>query len=255
MDRVWLKKIGNGIKKVWVFPRMDYRGNIVEDFYIFNKYCDEMQFYIMDLPEKLVQESKEWSSIDYLADEAFNLMGQYIPRPDYMIGISMGGMIVQELLCKPTLCEIPVLIISSNIWANTKLKAIFSSWMIAVKQIGTGAFDMILYPWICLDSELPVSSCDYKIIDTEEQEIAERKILLSLKSVAEHDARKLQMYKQLQITFWRGEHSVLISQVEEEEFKAHVPELNVIHIPECGMRILNEKSIFAEEKLKEFFEL
>ena len=84
-----------------------------------------------------------------MAKEVIDLVGTDIPQPDYIIGISMGGMIAQELLFYKNFELIPLLVISSNIWANTKLKAIFSSWMLVVKQFSVSAFDVVLNAWIC----------------------------------------------------------------------------------------------------------
>ncbi len=256
MNRKWINVIGKGVKKVWVFPRMDYRGNIVSEFSMFQEFGEKAQFYIMDLPEKMVEESKTWNLIADLAKEVIDLVGTDIPQPDYIIGISMGGMIAQELLFYKNFELIPLLVISSNIWANTKLKAIFSSWMLVVKQFSVSAFDVVLNAWICESSKLPIDNTDcFECINEEEKELATRKILLSLHSVARHDARELNRLKILNITLWRGEKSVLISQMEEDEFVKYVPKLKIIRAPECGMRILTENKKFVFDHLKEFLQL
>ena len=256
MNRRWINIIGNGTKKIWVFPRMDYRGDIVSEFAIFNEFCDKAQFYIMDLPEKMIQESKTWDLIADLAKEVIGLVGTDIPHPDYIIGLSMGGMIAQELLFYKEFESIPVLVISSNIWANVKLKAIFSSWLLVVKYFNVSAFDLVLSSWICVSSKLPIDNTEYfECVDEEEKKLATKKILLSLNSVARHDARQLRELNKLNVTLWRGEKSVLISQTEEDEFVKYVPSLKIIHAPECGMRILSENKKFVCDNLREFIQL
>ena len=161
-ERNWLIVTGTGKKKILILNRMDYKSLDHKEWNtILKKYLNLYQFYILDIPEKLAQENYNFnnSNISYFAEEVVCFIKKKNLKFNAILGISLGGMICQQLLEYNEFKKTPKILVSTNVYASIKLKAIFSSLYKNLEFFGVNGFRIALESWVTKISDLPTFQC------------------------------------------------------------------------------------------------
>lgn len=253
--RIWKYEYGTGDKLVLVLPRMDHKCISKEEWDdLLEPFSEDAHFFILDMPEKMIQEKKLEFSVKGLACEVNNYLLENNILPDMIWGLSLGGMIAQELSLYDNCVDIPLLLIATNLFADIRLRAIFSSWSIIVNNYGTDGFDLSLAPWIADARDLPI--LDKSIYNEKNEDlVALAKIKASLRAVSLHDARNVASNIKAIVKVLFGEYSVLLGESEAETFKKYLPKADVCFIKNAGMRLLNDNKDYTIPLIKEYINL
>lgn len=252
INRKWKFEYGHGKKLIVILPRMDYTDvNIDEWTDLLNPFTEDASFLILDMPEKLTQENISNFTVKDLAYETNKYLTKNNIIPDMIWGFSLGGMIAQELSIYDSFVKTPLLLISTNLYANTKLKAIFSSWSLMVHKYGIPGFNLSLIPWISNSKNLPILNYDL-LSPTTDDLIALNKIKSSLNAVSLHDARKITNSLKAPMKILFGEYSVLLGKSEANTFREYLPNSEIIFIKDSSMRILNDNKKSTIPLIKEY---
>ncbi len=255
--REWILQYGNGEKTILVLPRMDHRPLLDEEWQgVLAPFLEDAHFIILDMPEKLAQTQLNETifTVQELASEVQRFLGESKIHPDQIWGLSLGGMIAQELAQYKGFTSLPLVLISTNLYADTKLKSIFSSWSLMTEQFGLHAFDRSLVPWISDERTLPILHHEWHS-DEVDCDVSMNKILASLNAVSNHDARGRVFDPNQKINVFFGKHSVLLGKEEASYFQNFIPHAKIIFVENAGMRIINDNSAFMNARLNSIIQM
>lgn len=252
--REWIIEIGSGEKLILILPRMDYNSIYYNEWEKNLKpLLNDYKFLILDIPEKLAQEG---SNIEYtvkdLACEVHKFLINNNLKISMIFGLSLGGMIAQELSILKDMENIPLMLISTNLFASIKLKGVFSTWSLLTQRFGTEGFDLGLLPWILNSEELPFMTLPNREYNEGDSKIQIDKLKSSLKAVATHDARETSKKIVAPVVALFGKNSVLLGTCEGNEFNQNIKWCEIFNIENAGMRVLDENYDCTISIIKDF---
>ena len=239
-ERPWKIELGSGNIYILILTRKDYNPlNYLEWQTILKPFYNKAHFIIIDIAEKFLQENYNSSfSIKELAKYLYKYLSQNNIVPNMIWGFSMGGMIAQELKTYKIYQPIPLLLVSTNLCATPKLKAIFSNWYLSLKNNGINDFYQNFYPWILSSDKLPIFSLKIPQIENISS-FGVKKLLYSIKSVANHNACDVIKKNTGRIVILFGEKSVLLNKEEANLFRQILPYVKIHFVKNANMRIMN----------------
>jgi pimeloyl-ACP methyl ester carboxylesterase len=258
--RPWRLEMGEGSSLTLILPRMDTAAITEAEWRaVLLPFWNDSRYLILDMPERLMQQegADATFTVRELAAHVHAFLRDNNLQPDAIWGLSLGGMIAQELSVLPGMEEIPLLLISTNAWADPTLQAVFSNWSLMTEAFGSQAFERCLIPWISQTGQLPVLSHPQQPGDTaandregEQQSVA--KALASLRAVSLHDARETLTHVKAPTLILFGEHSVLLHHDHADVFRRYLEQAQVAVIERAGMRILGDNPDEAVTRIKSF---
>jgi pimeloyl-ACP methyl ester carboxylesterase len=207
------------------------------------------------MPEKLVQEQAGFVelTVQNLAKEVHRYLKEHDLQPDLIWGFSLGGMIAQELSVLEGMEEIPLLLVSTNAYADMTLQAVFSAWAQMTHSFGEAGFQRSLGPWIVKSEQLPIVTADEEWNGVfESNPLAIAKATSSLRAVALHDARPRLPQIQSPVLVLFGEQSVLLHEAHAQVFREHLPHAQVVFLANAGMRLMGDNPEGAISRIKSY---
>lgn len=240
-------KIGNGKRNIVIFPRKDSDpldetewGNLLKGL------KSEYTFHVFDIPEYIVQ--KQMHTLNPL-DDMTNIAVNYLlsfNQLSTVIGISLGGMILQQALLKSEF-EFSVVLISTLCEQTKKTETIFLTWLDLLKTFGLKAFKVSLMPWIMDKYNLDT------VKNTPNEERKVEKEILSIEAILEHNLRKRDVISNRACVLY-GTNSRLVGQDEVILYTSHFKRLQINPIYKTGMRVLEENLPDSICVIKRFIE-
>ncbi len=253
--RSWKLELGTGDRVILVLPRMDADALSRKEWLVsLAPYLTDYTFLILDVPEKLIQEHKGQDSftVPELAQWAHDYVKKNNITPYMIWGFSLGGMMAQYLSTFNEYADTPVLLVSTMLCPNKKLKAVFSTWYMLCDKFGVKGLQAGLVPWVVKESELPLFQLE--TTDREDEAIAVAKMKAGVQAIINHNGKAYheQMKSPIQIIF--GEESILLGQEESEYFERYLPQANIDFIHNSGMRMFGEKPEEVKQVIEKFID-
>lgn len=240
--RTWKIHLGTGKPLILILTRKDSNPlNILEWKNNLSKFCNNAHFLIIDVAEKFIQEN---GFKNFTIKELSHFLYKYLLKnniyPNMIWGFSMGGMICQELTSYHEFQKVPLLLISTNLYATKKLQAIFSTWYLSLKYGTVNDFYRVFYPWIISSNKLPIYSLKNNItIDN----FSKKKLLYCIKAISKHNACNTIKNKQNKILILFGENSILLNKEESLIFQKYMPHAKIYFVKKASMRIMDNLDI------------
>lgn len=253
MERKWRLDLGSGDELVIVLPRMDIDA-LSEDEWsrILKGYGDKYRFVVLDVPELICQTRKnglEGYTIQQIAMVARRIIGDMREEPAVIWGVSMGGMIAQELSVLQEYRGIPLVLVSTVAVIDDSLKCSFEGMIKDLEQGRADRFNSVLQKMA-----LKQDSAKCEEVETEMDEKSKNKAIQSLRAIIEHDSRsKLNKISSNALLLYGAESRMLRSDCASE-FVDRIQKTKIVIVPESGMRVLEDSPYFVTRVIREFME-
>lgn len=239
-NRLWRIDFGRGNHLILVLTRKDYQPLSYNEWETtLLPFQNKAHFIIIDIVEKCFQENSLFDfTIKDLSEKVYLYLKEQSIYPDMIWGFSMGGMIAQELRSFSDFTKTPLLLISTNLYATPKLKAVFSSWFLSLKSGGIENFYRTFLPWIISSNELPIFYMKDNII-INNSTFGIKKLAYSIKAVSKHNACNTLKNNYGKILILFGENSTLLNHEEAIIFKKYVPNIKIHFVKNASMRVMS----------------